>query len=394
MAITINTTPTGYLPSDNPIILRVSSNQTAQDDFFFVVLVYVNAVLHSRHKVFIESNNFAKFDFSKVAKSICTSYKYNSTSVIQENQNYKAFTYAVEEWYNGGLQNVSISGLVTPFYVFKAKLSNEEFVTYLSQQTQYIQGGISRRFLSFRSPSNITDMRLNGDCFIGVINNSSSITNARLNLLDENGVIVDFVEITMSSTRIALINLNPVLWIASTSLTINEYLASAFVELYLIRNDNGIRVTEVRKFRLDKRGCYFGRQLTFLNKFGSYESFLFFHNQVAETEIQEHSYTRGFGEWVGDNYVLDPTTSGNFDYLKKMTDKVEITSDYINQDQFNWLTREVLESPLVYAQFENQVPYRVIPRNGTYRQAQDRFEELFNLTINCDLPNVRYSPLI
>jgi hypothetical protein len=139
---------------------------------------------------------------------------------------------------------------------------------------------------------------------------------------------------------------------------------------------------------------YFGRSLTWVNKFGSFDNFLFFHNYEQSTDINQQSFARQYGGWVGDDFVLDATVSGTSDIVKNMTDKARIVSDYMTMDVFNWLTRSLLESPFVLAQFEGQTPYKVLPRNATYSEAQDRFDELFSLVVECELPNERQSQTI
>jgi hypothetical protein len=153
-------------------------------------------------------------------------------------------------------------------------------------------------------------------------------------------------------------------------------------------------MSEIRRVYLNKECGYFGRQVYWVNKFGSFDNLLFFHNQQAETEITKQSYSKQYGGWVGNDYILDASTSGKNDFVKDMSDKVKITSDWMTMDVFNWLNRSLLESPYVMAQKNGGIPYRILPQNATYSEAQDRFEELFGLTIECELPNMRKSQTI
>lgn len=398
MAVTFTQSPVLYNPSDNPIVWVFNSTQASQPNFRFLVEVFQTdgmiTTLHSQHFIFPNPRTRGKFDLMPIAQALCNvDDTISYASIVQENRNWKRFFIKVTEVYGSPLapdDDITSSEIIA----FKGCFSNEFFVQYQSQANQYIQGGISRRFSTFRDRLNVIDVRLKGSFFIGIINDLSAITEVKMSLYNESNTVINSANVTLDSTRISLINLDPELWISSTSLTSSDFNDATYFEIFIIRNDNNTRVSEIRRFNIDKRECYFGRQITFLNKFGTYETFVFFHNQELNTEISEKSYGRGFGDWVGLTYVFDPAKSGEYDYLKQMQDKATITSDYINENQFNWLVNEVLESPLVMAQNENQTPYKVLPRNAKYTQAQGRFDELFDLSVECYLPNVRNSPLI
>ena len=69
MAVTIQQVPQLYTPSDSPIMWRFSSNQTGQANFSFLVEVYIDAVLDSRHIIFPEVGIYAHFDASERLKA-------------------------------------------------------------------------------------------------------------------------------------------------------------------------------------------------------------------------------------------------------------------------------------------------------------------------------------
>lgn len=397
MAVTITQSPPEYTPSDNPILWVFSSDETAQPNFRYLVEVYINSVLHSQHQVFPENGIYGKFDAMSIAKSICTYDEPNITDIVQENFNWTRMQIKVIELY-GTPPAQEDDATSSEIFPFKACFSNDFYPTYLNTANQYIQGGISRKFSSFRDKANVIDIRLQGAYYIGIINDFDTRTVVRCNLYQEDGTLIAGAQVSLTisliATRITTINLDPQLWIAGTALTTGNYDDASYIEVYILETSGNTRVSEIRRFDIDKRDCYFGRQLTFLNKFGNYETFVFFHNQQTKTAINQESYSKGFGDWSGNDYVFNPAKSGTFDYVKRMTDKASITSDYMNQEVFNWLVSEVLESPFVLAQNDNLTPYRVLPRNGEYTEAQNRFEELFDLTVDCDLPNMRFSPLI
>jgi hypothetical protein len=397
MAVTINNSPTTYTPSDNPIIWRFSSDQTAQPNFRFIVEVYVNSVLYSTHDVFVERSNYAHFDGSQVAQQVCEFETPDLTLIAQENKNWQEMYIRVREYYGTPLA-FGASATSADIYPFKARLSNEEFDVYRTQATQYIQGGVTRRFNTYLSKDINLEMRLNDNYFDGIINDFDSRTVVKVNLYDDTDTLISTAQVALKdgiiSHRISLINLNPALWIAQTSLTSGDYAQCVYFEYFILETSGNTRVSEIRRVYINAECGYFGRALSWLNKFGSFDNFLFFHNAQNDTEISQQSFARQYGGWVSDEYVLDATVSGTSDIVKNMRDKARIVSDYMTMDVFNWLTRSLLESPFVLAQYEGQTPYKVLPRNATYSEAQDRFDELFSLVVECELPNERQSQTI
>jgi hypothetical protein len=99
MAVTINNSPTTYTPSDNPIIWRFSSDETAQPNFRFIVEVYVNTLIYSTHDVFVERSNYAHFDASQVAQQVCEFVKPSMTEIAEENKIWQVMSIRVREYY-------------------------------------------------------------------------------------------------------------------------------------------------------------------------------------------------------------------------------------------------------------------------------------------------------
>jgi hypothetical protein len=392
MAVTFNDNPTKYTPSDNPIIWRFSSDETAQPNFVFVVEVYIGGLLYSTHKRFVERSNFATFNGMEIAKNVCAFHNPNQAVTVQENSIWTTMYIKVIEMY-GTTPTLEDDATSTTIYPFKASLSPEEFDLYRTQANQYIVGGVARRFNTFLSRLLNLEIRLNDHYWDGMITDDTENIRIKKILYDADGVQVATAEVNVRF-NITLVNFNSSVWIANTSLTSQNYIDSNYYEYFFIRSTDNTRMSEIRRVYLNKECGYFGRQVYWVNKFGSFDNFLFFHNQQAETEITKQSYTKQYGGWVGDNYVLDASVSGKNDFVKDMSDKVKITSEWMTMEVFNWLNRSLLESPYVMVQKNGGIPYRILPQNATYSEAQDRFEELFGLTIECELPNMRKSQTI
>ncbi len=64
MAISIHQTPDTYTPSDNPVVWTFSSDKTAEDNFVYLVEVYINNVQVATELVFPDSGIYGRFDAS------------------------------------------------------------------------------------------------------------------------------------------------------------------------------------------------------------------------------------------------------------------------------------------------------------------------------------------
>ena len=86
MAVTIYDEPQDISPAGNPLMFTLSSDQTGQDNFSFIIEVYVNSALHSTHQVFRQFGTLSKFDCSGILAStllnleITTDFEFDATN--------------------------------------------------------------------------------------------------------------------------------------------------------------------------------------------------------------------------------------------------------------------------------------------------------------------------
>jgi hypothetical protein len=73
MAITFHTQPQVFTPGSNPVVWTFSSDETGQENFSYIVEVYVNTVFHSTHQVFPQNGIYAKFNASEIARGLLSS---------------------------------------------------------------------------------------------------------------------------------------------------------------------------------------------------------------------------------------------------------------------------------------------------------------------------------
>ena len=151
MAVTINNTPQAFTPSDNPVWFTFSSDQTAETNFSFLVEVYINDTLVANELIFPDSGINGRFNAQSYASNACNSPQVVD-GILIDALNYAQVKIKVIERYGDPIAD-GADATSANIYVFKARLSDDDFVDYL--YTDYALPGASVDYLS-DFPSNQT----------------------------------------------------------------------------------------------------------------------------------------------------------------------------------------------------------------------------------------------
>ena len=82
--------------------------------------------------------------------------------------------------------------------------------------------------------------------------------------------------------------------------------------------------------------------MTWLNKFGGWDSFTFKLRSKETTKVSSESYTSEGGVWNEDNSFTYPLYQGeDKTALTTSKDSIEINSDWISEDVQNWLSKSL-----------------------------------------------------
>ncbi len=79
MAVTIYNQPQAIAPAGNPLVFTFSSDQTAQDNFSFIVELYIDSSLVLTQQVFRQFNALSRIDVSQAVEA----YIRNNTKFTQ-----------------------------------------------------------------------------------------------------------------------------------------------------------------------------------------------------------------------------------------------------------------------------------------------------------------------
>lgn len=131
----------------------------------------------------------------------------------------------------------------------------------------------------------------------------------------------------------------------------------------------------------------------FLNSLGGFESFLFSGVNRINTNIERQSINKlglittltssGIDRDVSIDRVYNNTLGEvKTNYANTMTHKMKLVSDYISETDFLWL-RELLASPQVYAQIDNNVlMIPVTVETSDWAEKKRGADKIFNLEID------------
>lgn len=384
MAVTFIRQPQTFTPSDNPIIWVFSSNQTAQANFSFVVEVYVNNVLDSRHEIFPEVSNRAHFDAQEIGKRITLVSSIGDAEPFAKIVSSTSKIYIRVRERFGPAPVYQASAISATATLFKARLSNVAMSQW--QWVDYSADGAPFKFLG-NAPATGTALQPNSDYFISFFPAGETNLALTFNLYEADGTLIPSAEVALPNGY-ELIQINAKVQYLTGIIPQSSFDAAAYMDLS-ITQAGGDPLSEVRRIYFDRDDCGKHTQCVWLNRFGSFDTYTFQHNTVYTSDISSFTFERQFGGWQGLSYALDPTMSGVLDYLKRTQSKLQLISAYISESEQHFLT-EMLSSPMVYIVTPEGYERMRVDTNSFTLQ-NDLFEEEFTAVVDMSFPNVDYS---
>lgn len=380
MAVTINTSPQLYTPSDNPITWRFSSTKTAELNFSYIVELYVNGALDSRHLIFPEVGIYAHFDASERMKAVTPSISVTNAVVSNANNTATCYVKVYEKY--GATPILQASATSSTIYSFKASLSNDDFINW--DYTDYIVGvgvGVNECLTDFDS----TALKLysDKDFFLQIINNQL-LSNLVVEYYDSSDAL-------LSDQTFAIANTIP---IAQFNLKTSLITVPSNTSYLLVSAQYSTYYSNPKKIYIEtENACDTYNNVIWLNKFGAFDQYVFTHNFTRKATISKQEYERQFGAWNGNNFEYSSLNSGTTAYLKTIEDSGEIVSGWINEALQNSLV-QLYESPFVFVQYAVTTYFQITVENSAYDIKQAKYEDLFNEIVQYKRCNQRKSILL
>jgi hypothetical protein len=386
MAVTIAQNAQKYTPSDNPIIFTWYSSQYLQTNFSYIVDVYINGVLDSRQQIFTErGGGYAHFDCSEIVRTYVSTPIVGCSSVVND-AGISIEVYLIVREFYGTTPALQANATTNTINAFKSCISNVEFDSF--DYTDFKIGTTSKRFLT-DSPNDLY-IREGQDYYISIIADEILDQGLQVTFYDENDTVITSLDYTdgVSTDKIYQYNLNSDNYVSILTQPVLDTVS--YLEMVII-DGGSVELSETKRIYLD-RGCDYGAELIWLNKYGGFDVFNYSYNLIRSSDVNGKQYEKQYGGWVDSTYTLDSTNSGMHSYFKTVNDKVTLVSSYINSTTQNWLVNSAYISPLVY--FFDSIRQLCSINSTAYSESQDRFIEETTEIVDLALPNMRKSVIV
>ena len=362
MAVTISQVPANFSPSDNPLMFRFQSNQTAQPNFSYIVKTYYNSALVSEDRIFVESGIYAHIDVSPIVKNLLNTPQQTTPLFGQSSTNGTIYIKVTE---NYGLVPIDqASATSSNVKIFKACLSDADWMEW--DATDWIQN----KFLT-NYPETDMYQQFGAPFYLSAIMDSSA--SLSISFYDINNVLLHSYYQTQT-TVIAQLNLS------TDSLAANAGVPNiSLVDYYVLELG-----TIEQKIYIKKAECNPIQSLMWINEYGVWDSFIFDHNLERKGSVSERMYGKKFGQWVGNNFVYNLNQAGNIRVGTQVTDSATLYTGWISQSLQNWLV-SLFKSPRFVLYTDKQISVRVTSTQYTYEQ--QRFEDLLSQSVDVEYTN-------
>ena len=379
MAVTIYDQPQLIAPAGNPLVFTFSSDQTAQDNFSFIVEVYINSTLRLTQEVFRQFSTLGRIDVSEAVQSTL------SSPLVVDGSLTTLYESAINEYYivvyekYGATPVIEASDTSNTVIGFNGSLRHQDFINFNYQEYNAdsdnpLTPGVL--FLSYWPRAKKYFCGLDERIFVGIFCTGTNIY-ARARVYDINNNLLDGDIISAALTDLTVFDVSPSTIVANSTITQGTFDSGAYYTIETMQLGLMPPVFNVTSevFRIDidtecKR--YETRRLHWLNKFGVWDSFTFTLVSIDSTTVQSYGYQREKGVWDGTSYTYPLYQGEKVDFAKTSSDQLTLNSDWISEDVQQWLVKDLFESPVVYLEQNNGTEFEPVKVTNTSYQLKTR----------------------
>lgn len=394
MAITINTTPELYTLGGNPVEFNISSTNSSQPNFKYIVDLYDStAVLQTRIKLNKDIDNTATVDVGRLLNSLLAANivtfgdgetecpKLTESGVVQ---------YSIDFGEEYGSTPVIYSSLTNSGtkYVIYGGLNPLEFNNFL--YTNYALDTSTRLFLkktnygrSSSGPIIIRSGEWDLASYLVLSHNQAYrmrvITTDTLGSQTSSNFLLAYATISSNIRKIQTIptgfNINNLTGFGVTQPIISATdTVSYTVQIF---DNASVASSEMLYFKVDS-SCSKGDEYRFqwLNELGGYDGFTFKAANRPKLDIERKTYKI--------DATLTNSFTANIDYYNRIQDKITVQSDWLTNDQAEYLSG-LLSSPQIYHLYQDGsvdgIYRRMRITDTSYEIKKVENDKLFNLTL-------------
>jgi hypothetical protein len=383
MAVTIYDEPQAIAPAGNPLVFTFSSDQTAQDNFSFIVELYIDSSLVLTQQVFRQFNALSRIDVSQSVEA----YIRNSvpTTNLELNATDSMVTYAIIVYEKYGDPAITqASATSTTLKAFNGALEYEDWINwdytiYDPNQTQ------DALFLTYFPTTSRALCGMEENFYLGYFE-QSGVVPVLLNvfLLDIQGNTIASDSLSITSSDFNILNVGPQVIIANSSITQIDFDDCFRYEVAI--DVSGVSFVGPFTIYMDL-GCkrYQTYRLHWLNKLGCWDSFTFGLVSTQSASVESFAYQRDPGVWDGNSYTYPLYSGQKVNYAKTKDKQLVLNSDWISEDVQNWLVESLYDSPIVYLEQTNGTEFEPVKvTNSTYQLKTRRRDGLLQEQVTID----------
>ena len=375
MAITIHDQPQLIAPASNPLVFTFSSTETAQDNFSFIVEVFVDSTMILTQQVFRQFNALSRIDVSGAIETYIRNTIPTTNLELDATDSMVTYAIIVYEKY-GDPAIIQASSTSTTLKAFNGSLEYEDWINfdyaiYDPNQTQ------DAFFLTFFP---LTSKRLVGmdENFYLAFFEQTAVASCDLNiyLLDISGNTIATDFITLTATDFYILNVGPQVIIDNTSITQIDFDTCYRYEISV--SVQGVSFVGPINIYMDL-ACqrYEPYRLHWLNKLGCWDSFTFGLVSTNTASLDSFDYERDPGVWSGNSYTYPLYSGQKINYTKRKNKQLSLNSDFITPEIQNWLVTSLYDSPVVYLERDNGTDFEIVKvSNKNYKLKTRRTDGL------------------
>lgn len=392
MAITILDTPAAYSSMHDDLWYVASSTNSGTTNFKFIVDVYVNGALAGRSKVFPSpSGSYGVYNASPIVRSYVTNYfEPSGTSIlVSSNDKIKVnYIVAVGEEVSGVTTANLASGSFSAYNFYPPLFAdilatNAEIPLVLSDYyNNLLIENFSDDWLTERNE--VVDIEYGDNFYATFFKVTAGSYLGKVEIVNPDGTIASTYSASISlAGEFNLFNLSAAsinAFAGSTIITENTYGYNVYLTL---------GVANTRKIQFLQK-CYpkFRQyNLHFLNRLGGWDTMKFALVNRRSTDFQRSAYRRNDWQLVGnqmqnvDSYNRYNETTLNYAIQHK--DKYHLISDWITEQDYDWL-QQLVSSSIVYMEVLGAF-FPVTVLSNTYSYKLTAADKLFNFEIDIEV---------
>lgn len=399
MAITIESSPATYSSMHDDLWFVASSTNVGLTSFKFIYDIYINNAQVSRTKIYPAPSlegSYGIYNSSPVVRAYVTNYFEPSGSSILVSSNNKIkvdYTIKIGEEYNtsgGAISNYNLaSGVLSAYNYYPPLFADILFVnnnTPLVLSNYYdnlLLENYTDDWLTERNTDNIvleygdnfyaTYLKITAgtySAYVDVINDSGSVTHTASASITLSG------QMNLFNLQAGHINT----WAGSTIIDENTYGYNVYLKL---------GVAESRKLKFVQK-CYPKYKqynLHFLNRLGGWDTMKFALVNKRSSKFNRASYRRNdwqlSGNQMSNSDAYNKYNETTLNYAIQHTDKYKLISDWVSQQDYEWLA-QLVATTVCYMEVQGAY-FPVTIADTNYEYKLEISDKLFNFEIEIEV---------